>query len=194
MIHGISPRKQAHRSQDCQFARRPSSVGSDAARLETCRPSIAFDDVVRFGSGCRSDGITPQHIPMCTAQHSRWRFVCRRGDGEGAYRLMLFEFGPSALHFDILVGRESLADPIVCKGGSLNVLAPSRLKRELQILAKQAMHVALQSLVRLTVGAVARMLELLPPGAEALRSLPAVIAAVGLQRLACRYFRMFVVD
>jgi hypothetical protein len=60
------------------------------------------------------------------SSHTRRRFALRHEywymNGGDAYRLMLFQFVPGALHLDIHLGRKPRADPITRRGTCLNVL------------------------------------------------------------------------
>ncbi len=53
----------------------------------------------------------------------RFRQECKRSDGGNAYKPVLFQFVPGALHFDILLSGKLSADPKRCRGASLDVLA-----------------------------------------------------------------------
>jgi len=97
-------------------------------------------------SGCRLDRTASKFLPLREAKRGDHGLTYRLIDGGETFQAVFFKFGPGTLHFNIQIGRELCADPIIGKGAGLVVFAPSCLKRRLQIFTSQATHVALHSL------------------------------------------------
>jgi hypothetical protein len=65
----------------------------------------------------------------------------KRPDGGDTYEPVLFQFVPCTFYIHILLGRKIRADPIICRGTSLDVPAELSLISAFQVPADWAIHI-----------------------------------------------------